>query len=96
MTDEQPEALRLANDVDEVARVYPDMAEVSAELRRQHAEIETLHINAERYRYLRERDLSAISQGGVFAGKVPENVVLNGDDLDAYIDGELAQSKGVK
>lgn len=39
MTDTtQPEALRIADDVDEVARTYPDMAEVSAELRRQHAE----------------------------------------------------------
>ena len=36
MTDRtQPEALRLADEVDEVARTYPDMAEVSAELRRQ-------------------------------------------------------------
>jgi len=30
----QPEALRLADEVDEVAQTYPDMAEVSAELRR--------------------------------------------------------------
>ena len=36
MTD-QPEALRLADEVDEVAQTYPDMAEVSAELRRLHA-----------------------------------------------------------
>lgn len=32
----QPEALRLADEVDEVAQTYPDMAEVSAELRRLH------------------------------------------------------------
>ncbi len=31
---EQPTALRLADEVDEVAQTYPDMAEVSAELRR--------------------------------------------------------------
>ena len=43
MTDRtQPEALRLADEVDEVARTYPDMAEVSAELRRQHARIAEL------------------------------------------------------
>lgn len=43
MTDNtQPEALRLADEVDEVARTYPDMAEVSAELRRQHARIAEL------------------------------------------------------
>ncbi len=37
MKDEQPEALRLAAEVDEVAQTFPDMAEVSAELRRLHA-----------------------------------------------------------
>ena len=31
---DQPIALRLADEVDEVAQTYPDMAEVSAELRR--------------------------------------------------------------
>lgn len=41
---------------------------------------------AKRYAYLRERDLDAIVDGGVFAGKVPDNVVLNGADLDAAID----------
>lgn len=47
MTTQQPEALRLADEVDEVARTYPDMAEVSAELRRQHAEIESLQATIE-------------------------------------------------
>lgn len=39
-----------------------------------------------RYAYLRSRDLDAIDEGGVFAGKVPDNVVLNGEDLDTAID----------
>lgn len=43
-------------------------------------------LDAARYRWLRTRNLDAISAGGVFAGKTPENVVLNGDDLDAAID----------
>ncbi len=34
---DQPTALRLADEVDEVAQTYPDMAEVSAELRSLHA-----------------------------------------------------------
>jgi chromosome segregation ATPase len=34
MTEKQPKALQLADEVDEVAQTYPDMAEVSAELRR--------------------------------------------------------------
>lgn len=55
MTDNtQPEALRLADEVDEVARTYPDMAEVSAELRRQHARITEL-----------EAQLESIGAGGV-------------------------------
>lgn len=39
-----------------------------------------------RYAYLRERDLNAIQNGGVFAGLTPDNIVLNGADLDAAID----------
>ena len=48
--------------------------------------------HAESYAWLRERDLSTIYQGGVFAGKTPENVVLNGADLDAAIDAERAST----
>lgn len=49
--------------------------------------------HANRYAWLRERDLSTILQGGVFAGKTPENVVLNGADLDAAIDAERASTR---
>ena len=45
---------------------------------------------AKRYAYLRGRSLDAIKEGGVFAGLTPDNVVLNGEDLDAAIDGALA------
>lgn len=48
--------------------------------------------NDARYRYLRERNLDAISKGGVFAGKTPDNVVLNLDDLDRAIDIALAEA----
>ena len=44
---------------------------------------------AERYGWLRDRDLDTIHQGGVFAGKTPENLVLSGDDLDAAIDAQM-------
>jgi hypothetical protein len=40
MTDKQPEVQRLADEVDKVAQTFPDMAEVSAMLRTQHAAIE--------------------------------------------------------
>ncbi|MCV3976398.1 ead/Ea22-like family protein [Pseudomonas aeruginosa] len=50
---------------------------------------EALRKDAERYRWLRERDLETIRQGGVFAGMTPENIVLNQEDLDAAIDAAL-------
>jgi hypothetical protein len=45
--------------------------------------------DAERYRWLRGRNLEAIHQGGVFAGTTPENMVLNGVDLDAAVDAAI-------
>jgi hypothetical protein len=42
MNTEQPLALKLADEVDEVAQTFPDMKEVSDELRRLHAENEQL------------------------------------------------------
>ena len=46
--------------------------------------------DAERYRWLRERDLDTIHNGGVFAGLTPENMVVNLEHLDAAIDGAMA------
>jgi hypothetical protein len=47
---------------------------------------------ARRYAYLKRRPLTAITvaEGGVFAGQIPENVVLNGADLDERIDAAMA------
>lgn len=56
--------------------------------------IDELRPDAERYQYLRERDLDTIRQGGVFAGRTPDNVVLNGDDLDAAIDAARSAKEG--
>ncbi|OVZ15318.1 hypothetical protein CDO38_31240 [Pseudomonas aeruginosa] len=53
------------------------------------ADNEALCKDAARYRWLRERDLETIRQGGVFAGMTPENIVLNQEDLDAAIDAAL-------
>ncbi|KAA0995467.1 hypothetical protein FQ192_10525 [Pseudomonas sp. ANT_J12] len=52
-----------------------------------------LRKDAERYRWLRARDLETIRHGGVFAGQTPSNVVLNGDDLDANIDAVMGQGE---
>lgn len=51
-------------------------------------------LNAARYLWLRERGLDTISQGGVFAGQTPENVVLNGEDLDQAIDSAMNADTG--
>lgn len=48
--------------------------------------------DAARYQWLRERDLETISHGGVFAGKTPDNVILNGEDLDAACDAAIARA----
>lgn len=60
-----------------------------------HPRFAQLALDANRYRWLRARDLDTITVGGVFAGATPENVVLNGEHLDAAIDAALAtQPKG--
>lgn len=42
--------------------------------------------DGDRYRWLRARPVDAVHMGGLFVGKVPDNVVINGDDLDAAVD----------
>lgn len=48
-----------------------------------------IEADALRYRHLRTKDLEMVYSGGVFAGRTPENVVLNLEDLDAAIDAEM-------
>lgn len=48
--------------------------------------VETLMRDAMRYRKLRDADIDAIHKGGVFAGLTPDNVVINGEDLDIAVD----------
>jgi hypothetical protein len=56
-------------------------------------EVERLRKDAERYRWLRDRDLETIHNGGVFAGRTPDNMVVNGDDLDLDIDAAMKETK---
>ena len=79
---------------DELQRRPAISSVAEAEIAKLRAEVERLEKDAERYRWLRSRDLDTIVEGGVFAGKVPDNVVLNGDDLDAAIDAAIAAQKG--
>ena len=53
------------------------------------SKIEAIRRDAARYRWLRERDLDTIDAGGVFAGQTPQNLVLNGEDLDRAIDAAM-------
>lgn len=86
--DEAAKVLRAYNGwrVDDPA--YPDMPNPIEITQALDLAIDALR-DAERYRWLRERDLGTISHGGVFAGMTPKNVVLNGDDLDEAIDCAL-------
>lgn len=43
------------------------------------------------YAYLRSRPLDSIHAGGLFVGKTPDNIVINGDDLDAELRTALAK-----
>lgn len=58
----------------------------SSELARMREELEQYKRDAERYRWLRARDVDTIHKGGVFAGVTPDNLVINEEDLDAHID----------
>lgn len=71
------------------AVVAPEMRSLRATIDARDKRIAELERDAARYRYLRDRDLDTINVGGVFAGRVPENVVVNGEDLDAAIDAAL-------
>lgn len=67
-----------------------DAQRIIAELESQLAEAQK---DAGRYRWLRSRDLNTISNGGVFAGMTPSNVVLNEKDLDCEIDAAMEASR---
>lgn len=50
-----------------------------------------LELDAQRYRYIRNRQTRPIDifTGGIFAGRVGDNVIIAGEDLDRAIDREL-------
>ncbi|QKL02641.1 hypothetical protein GEV39_15115 [Pseudomonas sp. NY5710] len=53
-----------------------------------------LRLDAERYRWIRHRNLDTISQGGVFAGITPQNLVINEETLDEAVDAAMAKECG--
>lgn len=53
--------------------------------------IEAFRKDAERYRWLRSRDVDTISKGGVFAGMTPQNLVINEETLDEAVDAAMSK-----
>ena len=53
--------------------------------------LKQLEQDAARYRFLRNRQTRQVdfAAGGLFAGRVPEGLILGGEDLDRAIDTEL-------
>lgn len=78
---------------DEFTRAADRLLSLPATVRRDTLAIalRAQHRNSERYRFLRARDLDTIDKGGVFAGMTPQNLVLNGEELDAAIDAAMAE-----
>lgn len=56
-------------------------------------ENEALTKNANRYLVLRQADVDTIQNGGLFAGLVPENLVINGEDLDRRTDAVIEEQR---
>jgi hypothetical protein len=69
---------------------YVVMAEAYDRLK---VENEALRKDAERYRVLRQADVDTIHNGGLFAGLTPDNIVINGHDLDRRVDTVIATRK---
>lgn len=59
------------------------------------AENESLKKDAERYQVLRQANIDTIHNGGLFAGLTPDNVVINGCDLDDRTDAVIRSRKDV-
>jgi hypothetical protein len=53
--------------------------------------LEKAEKDAAKYRWLRRRDLDTLDLGGMFVGKTPDNLVLNGVDLDMALDAAMGE-----
>lgn len=52
-------------------------------------------VNSARYLYLRNQPTSAIKQGGIFIGQVPQNLILTEEEADAAIDAAISAARDV-
>lgn len=76
----------MRNPVGEVYQLEQYVKALTARMLEAEQQRDDLQADAERYRWLRSRDLDAIDKGGVFAGLTPDNLVLSDTELDAAID----------
>jgi len=74
--------LNLADDVDEVARTFPDMAEVSSELRRLHADLQNAYAQIESLQH-------AVSKAQNEAARYANPMVIGQRDALAEVLREL-------
>lgn len=80
------QVLMSARRVGKAVQTYVELAAKAVPALLEHAEL---------YEHLRMRPLDtiALAKGGVFAGRVPDNVVLNGEDLDRAIREDMGQQQ---
>lgn len=76
-------------DIDAIEEAESLIQSQAMELEALRTENARLRTDASRYQHLRNKDLSAISDGGVFAGMTPNNTVLNEGHLDLAVDIEI-------
>lgn len=85
--------LACAEMIDDEGRrtVEVELARAEAEAARTAEGLEGLKRDAARYRFLRDRRTRQvdIAASAVFAGRIPDNVILGGEDLDRAIDTEI-------
>lgn len=82
----QPEALRLAAQLEDTEGVRLHLLPYAAELRRLHAEVESLRTDAERYRWLRDKGNSITVCEATPDG---EWIPLHPKNIDATIDAAM-------
>ncbi len=99
------EALLLADEVNLMLvahrRIFGAAVVLAAKVREQHAGIEALRKDADRYRYLRNRSPAVVldrfgQEAGVWIDMESDEgrlVLLTGDDADAEIDAEIAKQR---
>lgn len=84
----KPEALRLADHLEHFRSFQDDLA-AAAELRRLHAEVESLRTDAERYRWLRDKADSITVCAYTSDG---EWIPLHPKNIDSTIDAAMKEN----